>query len=103
LPDENIVTYGEPIYDMVMIQESVVSCHLRVDKPHLYRHKYEEFLHPHKPIFLEFFILPTFSYFGDFQILYDLKSQITYRAANDKKYKLMIALCLSKENLMNLM
>ena len=27
----------------------------------------------------DFFVLPTYSYFGDYQILYDLQSQISYR------------------------
>ena len=80
---------------------------MRVDKPHYYKGKYEEFsedkMKLRQPLFVEFFILPTFSYFGDYQILYDLKSQITYKAANDKKYKLLIGLSLSRDNLMNLM
>lgn len=78
LPDENIITYGNPVYEMVMIQESVVSCHCRIDKPRYYRYEYEELseenLKTREPQFTEFFILPTYSFFGDFQILYDLKS-----------------------------
>ena len=52
---------------------------------------------------VEFFILPTYSYFGDYQILYNLKSQISYKAGNDKQYKLMIAVSISKETLIQLM
>ena len=50
--------------------------------------------------FQEFFILPTFSYFGDYQILLDLKSQITYKAGQGK---LLITLNLDKEKLLELM
>ena len=45
----------------------------------------------------EFFLLPTFSYFGDYQILYDLKSQNIYKASDDGK--LLITLFLKKEAL----
>ena len=48
----------------------------------------------------EFFVLPTYSYFGDYQILFDLKSQILYKA---KENKLLITLCLEKEKLIELM
>lgn len=48
----------------------------------------------------EFFVLPTYSYFGDYQILFDLKSQIIYKA---KENKLLITLCLDKEKLLELM
>lgn len=48
----------------------------------------------------EFFVLPTYSYFGDYQILFDLKSQIIYRA---KESKLLITLCLDKDKLLELM
>lgn len=27
----------------------------------------------------EFFLLPTYSYIGDYQILFDLKSQVVYK------------------------
>ena len=48
----------------------------------------------------EFFVLPTYSYFGDYQILFDLKSQIIYKA---KENKLLITLCLDKSKLLELM
>jgi hypothetical protein len=32
--------------------------------------------------------------------LYDIRSQIAFKAGNDKKYKLMIALCISKQDLL---
>ena len=48
----------------------------------------------------EFFVLPTFSYFGDYQILYNLRSQITYKADQSS---LLICLCISSETLLQLM
>jgi hypothetical protein len=65
-----------------MIQDSVVSLQLKLGKD--------------KSSEQEFFVLPTFSYFGDYQILFDLKSQITYRA---KENKLLVMLCLKKDKL----
>lgn len=48
----------------------------------------------------EFFILPTYSYFGDYQILYNLKSQLTYQAGDGK---LLVTLCLKKQKLLQMM
>ena len=48
----------------------------------------------------EFFVLPTFSYFGDYQILFDLQSQITYKAGENR---VLITMNLSKEKLLELM
>lgn len=47
-----------------------------------------------------FFILPTFSYFGDYQILFDLKSQVIYKNISSK---ILITLCLTKDKLIELM
>ena len=57
-----------------------------------------------------FFILPTYSYFGhtfrkvnrggDFQILYDLKSQLVYKSGESKH---LITMCLKKSKLKELM
>ena len=57
LPGNEIIQYGDTFPEMYMIQEGIVVLSL-------------------KGIGAEndFFILPTYSYFGDFQILYDLKS-----------------------------
>lgn len=55
------------------------------------------------PRMIEFFILPTYSYFGDYQILYDLRSQIQYRAGDGNLNRLMIALCLKKDKLLEMM
>lgn len=87
LPENNIVDYGDSFTELIMIQEGVVSLQLRLI-PNDSRSEQE------------FFVLPTFSYFGDYQILFDLKSQIIYRA---KENKLLITLCLSKEKLLELM
>jgi len=48
----------------------------------------------------EFFILPTYSYFGDYQILFDLKSQIIYKNISNK---VLICLCLSRDKLVEIM
>jgi hypothetical protein len=69
-----------------MIQEGVVSLQLRLGQD------------PQSE--QEFFVHPTYSYFGDYQILFDLKSQIIYKA---KESKLLITLCLDKEKLLELM
>lgn len=66
MPDNEIVNYGESFDEMIMIQESVVSCHLRLDKFHKYRSKYDGNFPLDKPLMVEFFILPTYSYFGDY-------------------------------------
>lgn len=48
----------------------------------------------------EFFVLPTYSYFGDYQILFELKSQIIYKA---KDGRLLTTLCIEKDKLLELM
>lgn len=94
LPGNEIVGYGEELTELVMIQESVVSLHLRIDKIHMYEDlpKQEmegeeekanfDFIPGQGPKMLEFFILPTYSYFGDYQILYGLRSQISFKAGD---------------------
>lgn len=61
LPDNEIVHQGERFQNLFMIQEGNVGLSLKLN-----------------PNVTEsdqlFFILPTFSYFGDYQILFDLKS-----------------------------
>ena len=52
---------------------------------------------------VEFFILPTYSYFGDYQILYGLRSQIAYRAGDSNQNRLSITLCLDKDVLLQMM
>jgi len=78
LPGNEIVGYGEELTELVMIQESVVSLHLRIDKVQMYEDlpKQEmegeeekanfDFIPGQGPKMLEFFILPTYSYFGDY-------------------------------------
>ena len=48
----------------------------------------------------EFFVLPTYSYFGDYQILFDLKSQISYKAGDNI---VLIVMCLNKNKFLELM
>lgn len=67
MPDEVVVNQGSNFEELVMIQDGYVNLLLRLDKNDDRSTQ-------------EFFILPTFSYFGDYQILLDLKSQITYKA-----------------------
>lgn len=60
-----------------MIQESVVSLMLMTKKSQYKNDDDSDDFNPTKsnnPRLVEFFILPTYSYFGDYQILYDLKS-----------------------------
>ena len=45
-------------------------------------------------------MLPTFSYFGDYQILYELKSQVQFKAGENK---LLITMCLDKNKLLEMM
>lgn len=71
-----------------MIQEGVVSLQMRLGQAN-----------DEKSV-QEFFVLPTFSYFGDYQILFELKSQIIYKA---KENKLLTTLCIVKDKLLELM
>lgn len=69
-----------------------------------YEHDPNNMTNPdNKPRLVEFFILPTYSYFGDYQILYDLKSQIHYKAGDGNLNKLCITLCLKKNKLLEMM
>ena len=52
---------------------------------------------------IEFFILPTYSYFGDYQILYGLRSQISYKAGDSNQNRLCITLNLNKDVLLQMM
>ena len=90
LPSSCIIDIGDNFPELIMVQEGVVTVSTRVTKPDT-----EE-----RQLF-EFFILPTFSYFGDYQILYDLKSQNVYKAADEGK--LLITLCLKKQTLFKMM
>ena len=62
LPDIEIVEPGENFTDLMMVQQGLVYLSLNVDNTMGTKSMYE------------FFLLPTFSYFGDYQILFDLKS-----------------------------
>ena len=55
LPGTNIVDFGDNFSELCMIQDGVVTVSTRVTKPDTEETKV-----------FEFFILPTFSYFGDY-------------------------------------
>jgi hypothetical protein len=103
LPENEIVSIGENFSELIMIQESVVSLSLLIPpKPRL--PNIDDFSPVDtKPRLVEFFILPTYSYFGDYQILYDLKSQICYKAGDGNLNKLCITLCLKGKKLLEMM
>ena len=62
LPGTCIVDFGDNFSELVMIQEGVTTVSTRITNQDGVTQVFE------------FFLLPTFSYFGDYQILYDLKS-----------------------------
>lgn len=51
----------------------------------------------------EFLFLPTYSYFGDYQIFGGLKSQIRFKAADGDQSKLLLTLTISKDRFLTLM
>ena len=57
-----------------MIQENVVSLNIRIDKIKMYKKTNFNDCRFDTNQMAEFFILPTFSYFGDFNILMGLRS-----------------------------
>jgi len=83
LPGNDIIQYGDDFPELYMIQEGIVILSLKGIGPDN-----------------EFFILPTYSYFGDYQILYDLKSQIVFKSGESKH---LITMCLKKSKLKELM
>ena len=54
LPENGIVSYGDNFDGLIMIQEGIVSCQLRDVDENDSKAEYE------------FFVLPTYSYFGDY-------------------------------------
>lgn len=83
LPGNDIIQYGDDFPELYMIQEGIVILSLKGIGPDN-----------------EFFILPTYSYFGDYQILYDLKSQIVFKSGESKH---LITMCLKKSKLKEMM
>lgn len=88
LPENEIVRCGDMFDDLFMIQEGIVSLHLSKVDDNDPTAEYE------------FFVLPTFSYFGDYQVLFGLQSQISFKAGENR---VLICLCLRKEKLLELM
>lgn len=76
IPRTEIIKYGETFPEMYLIYKGEVHLHTKsLGKDS------------------KFFELPTYSYFGDYQIIFNLKSQICYKSGdNDHTY----AMCLKK-------
>ena len=88
LPNNTIVEQGESFDEFILINEGIVS--LQVNN-----------VDPQDPLSdYEFFILPSCSYFGDYQILFKLQSQITYKAGDTR---VLVTMCMSKDKLNHLM
>lgn len=87
LPENEIVSQGERFLHLFMIQEGNVGMSLKLNPNDMDSDQL-------------FFILPTLSYFGDYQILLDLKSQVIYKNISSR---LLITLCLTREKLLELM
>jgi hypothetical protein len=84
LPGNEIIEYGDTFPELFMIQNGIVKLSLKgIGSEN------------------EFFILPTYTYFGDYQILYDLKSQIIYKSGHTNKH--LIAMCLKKNKFKELL
>jgi len=83
--DENdaVIQYGETFPELYMIQEGIVLVSLKgIGKEN------------------DFMVLPTHSYFGDYQILFDLKSQFVYKCESGRN---LTCLCLKKNKLKEFM
>lgn len=83
--DENdaVIQYGETFPELYMIQEGIVILSLKgIGKEN------------------DFMVLPTHSYFGDYQILFDLKSQFVYKCESGRN---LTCLCLKKNKLKEFM
>lgn len=98
LPENDIIQYGDEFSELVMIQDGVVSISLNLDQRRdttfgAYGDRKESSQ-------FEFFVLPTYSFFGDYQILYNLKSQLIFTAGEGK---LLITMCLKKQKLLEMM
>lgn len=59
-----------------MIQENAVSLSVRIDKINMYKTTNFNDCRIESNQMAEFFILPTYSYFGDYNMLMNLRSQI---------------------------
>jgi hypothetical protein len=51
----------------------------------------------------EFLILPTYSYFGDYQIFGNHRSQVRFKAADGDLSKILMTLTIPKERFLTLM
>lgn len=74
IPKNEIIRYGEIFPELYLIYKGVVVLCMKGNTKDR-----------------EFFILPTYSYFGDYQILQDLRSQVVYKSGeNDHTYTMCI-------------
>jgi signal-transduction protein with cAMP-binding, CBS, and nucleotidyltransferase domain len=97
-PGKCVISYKSNVKEMYFIRQGLVE---------VYNNENDE-LDKEKPILY----LPKFSYFGDYQILYNLKSNIVFKtllnSPEDKKNKAnepmpdIIFMCISKEILLSL-
>lgn len=81
-PDETIVSYGQKFNEVFFIREGAVRLF----------NKFQ---------FRDFIVLPRYSVFGDYQILYDLKSNIIFKSCHLFKFKTKL-MCVSKKVFLNL-
>jgi hypothetical protein len=72
LPENDIIQYGDEFSELVMIQDGVVTISLNLDQKR--DTTYGAYGDKKESSQFEFFVLPTYSFFGDYQILYNLKS-----------------------------
>jgi signal-transduction protein with cAMP-binding, CBS, and nucleotidyltransferase domain len=96
-PGKTVISYKSNVKELFFIRQGIVE---------LYTNEGSEDSKDKQPILY----LPKFSYFGDYQILYNLKSNIVFRtlsnyAQENKKMSELpdiIFMCICKNNLMNL-
>jgi hypothetical protein len=63
LPDNNIVEYGENFNELIMIQDGIVNLNIRWRKRNTNDENGNNIPEPKD---YHFFVLPTYSYFGDY-------------------------------------
>lgn len=97
-PGKNVISYKSNFKEMYFIRQGLVE---------VYNNENDE-NEKEKPILY----LPKFSYFGDYQILYNLKSNIVFktlanapedkRVSNNEQMPDIIFMCISKDDLLEL-
>ena len=87
LPDKEIMLIGDSFSELVMVDGGVVTMWL-------------DHSNGKTTSSYQFFVIPTYSYFGDYQILFNLNSQIMFKSGPNSLCRTM---CINSDNLMNLM